>query len=72
MATMQKIIVYKLTANGNWCAVKTLSEAFDLMCGEIEAELEDPRKGNESSEFKIIIDEMTAEKFDNLPRFEGF
>ncbi|WP_373325654.1 hypothetical protein [Sporomusa paucivorans] len=66
------MIVYKVTSDGTWCALKTIDQAVEMVAIEMEAALDSMEPGDETPSFKIVVDEMTEEEFENLPEFDGF
>ena len=65
---MKKETAYKVEHNKNFCILFLLSDALDL----IKNEIENYDEGEETSEFKLSVIEMTEEEINNLGEFDGF
>ena len=64
--------VYKVTADGTWCAYDNLARAVEFMAVEIETEAESLEQGQTTMNYCIEVCEMTEEEYANLPEFNGF
>ena len=65
---MKKETAYKIEHNNSFCILLLLSDALDL----IKNEIENYDEGEETSEFKLSVIEMTEEEINNLGEFDGF
>lgn len=68
----EKIIVYKVHCDGNWCAFDNIDEAVEFVKIEIEAEADELKPGEKTREYHIEACEVQQGEYDSLPEFDGF